>query len=218
MIKEIVTTYLRYSLLGELRRQLLLNKVKRNWRAINRHNDTSISKKFDFKYVSVGKETYGEINPLISSEGYYLKIGNYVSIAPDVTFILSVEHYTNHISTFPFQVKILKNKTYEAFGKGDIVVEDDVWIGYGATILSGVHIGQGAIVAAGAIVTKDVPPYAIVGGSPAKILKYRFEENIRNKLDKINYNEVSKKDIVSHIDDLYREVNYNTDIEWILPK
>ena len=70
--------------------------------------------------------------------------------------------------------------------KGDIVVGDDVWIGENAIVCSGVTIGQGAIVAAGAIVTKDIEPYAIVGGNPAKVIKYRFNENIRKKLIQIN--------------------------------
>ncbi|WP_417171784.1 DapH/DapD/GlmU-related protein, partial [Alistipes putredinis] len=68
-------------------------------------------------------------------------------------------------------VPIMEQDCYDA----SILVEDDVWIGHGATILAGVRIGQGAIVAAGAVVNKDVPPYAIVGGVPAKILKFRNE-------------------------------------------
>lgn len=80
-----------------------------------------------------------------------------------------------------------------AVAKGNIVVEDDVWIGENAIISSGVKIGQGAIVAAGAVVTKDVEPYAIVGGNPAKIIKFRFNENIREKLMKMNLDEILEK-------------------------
>ena len=75
----------------------------------------------------------------------------------------------------------------ESVTKGPIIVEDDVWIGFGATILSGVHIGKGAVIAAGAMVVKDVPPYGIVGGVPAKLMRYRFDENIRNKLLQIDF-------------------------------
>lgn len=70
----------------------------------------------------------------------------------------------------------------EALSKGDIVIEDDVWVGENALILSGVTIRQGAIVAAGAVVTKDVEPYSIVAGIPAKIIKYRFSEELRKEL------------------------------------
>ena len=71
-------------------------------------------------------------------------------------------------------MKTIKIQSTEAFGKGDIIVEDDVWIGYGAVIMSGVTIKQGAVIAAGSVVVKDVPAYSIVGGAPAKIIKYRF--------------------------------------------
>ena len=103
-------------------------------------------------------------------------IGNYISIAQNVHFLLDVEHFANHISTYPFKVKLLHSQKSESFSKGDIIIDDDVWIGYGATILSGVRIGQGAVVATGAVVTSDVPPYAIVGGVPAKVIKYRNEK------------------------------------------
>ena len=69
------------------------------------------------------------------------------------------------VSQTTFTITEVLGENSEAMSKGDITVDNDVWIGYGATIMSGVHIGQGAIVAAGAVVTKDVPPYAIVGGS-----------------------------------------------------
>lgn len=72
----------------------------------------------------------------------------------------------------------------EAGSKGNIVIKDDVWIGQNAIICSGVTVGQGAVVAAGAVVTKDVEPYAIVGGNPAKFIKYRLDESLRKKLEK----------------------------------
>ena len=101
--------------------------------------------------------------------------------------------------------------------KGAIIVDDDVWIGYGATIMSGVHIGQGAVVAAGAVVTKDVPPYAIVGGVPAKVIKYRIEPEMIEELLKIDYGKLTKEDIAKHIDDLYTELNDPSQLDW-MPK
>ena len=102
-------------------------------------------------------------------------------------------------------------------GGGGIVVEDDVWIGFGATILSGVHIGQGAVVAAGALVTKDVPPYAIVGGVPAKLIKYRFEQELVRELVDIDYSRLDKQDVREHLDELYSELREKDQLGW-LPK
>ena len=99
-------------------------------------------------------------------------IGSKVAIAGNVAFLNSDDHKYNVIG-----------KTMWDSGRGDkyeIIIEDDVWIGYGAIILSPVRIGRGSIVAAGSVVTKDVAPYAIVGGNPAKLIKLRFtEEEIR---------------------------------------
>ena len=97
-------------------------------------------------------------------------------------------------STYPYELLILKSREGGiAVAKGDIVIGDDVWIGENAIICSGVTIGQGAIVAAGAVVTKDVEPYAIVGGNPAKVIKYRFDENICKKLLQVRVEDVFEK-------------------------
>ena len=164
--------------------------------------------------IDVGKNTYGPINALMFNRDSKLIIGNFCSIAPRVSFIVSADHYTNHISSFPFKVKVL-GESYEGVSKGDIIVDDDVWIGYGATIMSGVHIGQGAVVAAGAVVTKDVPPYAIVGGVPAKVLKYRFDPEMIEELLKIDYSKLTKEDIEKHIDDLSTELKDPGQLDWM---
>ena len=121
-------------------------------------------------------------------------------------FILNADHPTNTISSFPYHVFIAQDQEFEALSKGDIIVDDDVWIGYGATILSGVHIDQGAVIAAGAVVSKDVPPYAIVGGVPAKVIKYRFTSDIIEELLKIDYSQLNEKDIKEHINNFYSEI------------
>lgn len=187
------------------------------FRIKNRHNNVSMSNYFNINLVSVGKKSYGSLYVLAFSNESTLKIGNYCSIAPNVSFILSADHYINHISTYPFKVKIMKEK-FEGKSKGNIVVNDDVWIGYGAIIMSGVHIGQGAIIAAGALITKDIPPYAIVGGVPAKIIKYRFKPEIIKELLKIDYNKLTKKDIANNIDKLYVEIREKGQINWLLNK
>lgn len=124
------------------------------------------------------------------------------------------EHRVNTVSTHPYKAKCLRLGD-EAFSKGDIVVDDDVWIGYGATIMSGTHIGQGAIVATGAVVTKDVPPYAIVGGVPAKVIKYRFSSDMIEELLKIDYSKLSEKMIKEHIDGLYSELDDVKQLDWL---
>ena len=187
------------------------------WRQMNKHNGTYPSRVCNMSIISIGKSTYGPIDMIAATNEQFLKIGNYCSIGEDVRFILSADHPVSFISTFPFKVKILV-KQYEAISKGDIIVDDDVWIGQRATILSGVHIGQGAVVAAGAVVTKDVPPYAIVGGVPAKIIKYRFSPEIIEKLMRIDYSKLDKETVEKNIDKLYEPVTEDTDLSWLPQK
>lgn len=115
--------------------------------------------------------------------GDRLKIGKFCSIACDAKFLFnSANHALGSLSTYTFPI------FYEEWGldrrsvadawdnKGDIVVGNDVWIGYEAVILSGVTIGDGAVIGARAVVTKDVPPYTIMGGVPARPIRRRFDE------------------------------------------
>jgi acetyltransferase-like isoleucine patch superfamily enzyme len=152
------------------------------WRKKNYHNGTIPANMFRIDKVTVGKKTYGVLNVTdFSSLDTKLKIGSYCSISSGVQFLLGGEHQINSISTYPFKVKRFGHE-YEAGSKGDIVVGDDVWIGTNAIICSGVKIGQGAVIAAGAVVTKNVSPYAVVGGNPARLIKYRFNQDIITKL------------------------------------
>ena len=93
-------------------------------------------------------------------------------------------HRMDWVSTFPFyfQANIFKSSKNAYEKVGDTVIGDDVWIGSEAMIMAGVTIGSGAVVAARAVVTKDVPPYAVVGGNPAQVIKYRFDEETIAKL------------------------------------
>ena len=174
------------------------------WRKKNKHNFTKLGRNFSTSKVKIGKATYGTLNVItFGNENEGLEIGSYCSIAENVTFLLSGEHNYKNISTYPFKNKIL-NKEQESMSKGKITVEDDVWIGYGATILSGVTIGQGAIIGAQSIVTKDVPPYAIFANG--KIIKYRFNEKIIEQLKKIKYLKLNNEKIINKLDILYTEV------------
>ena len=114
-----------------------------------------------------------------------LYIGSYCSIAENVTFLLNSEHKYKNISTFPFKAFVF-NQFTDPCSKGDIFIEDDVWIGYNSTILSGVRVKRGAIIGAHSLVVSDVPAYAIVGGVPAKVIKYRFSDKIIKQLREVS--------------------------------
>jgi acetyltransferase-like isoleucine patch superfamily enzyme len=111
-------------------------------------------------------------------EGADVRIGAFCSIADNIEIFIGGNHHTDWVTTFPFGH--IHEDVFPYHGenhpttKGDVLIGNDVWIGSGATILSGVTINDGAVVAAKSVVVKDVPPYAIVGGNPAKVLKYRF--------------------------------------------
>lgn len=178
----------------------IIAKIKKHfwtkkWRKSNQNNQTYPTNMFDMDYVSVGSGTYGALTVLQHGKGAKLEIGNFCSIAGEVTFILQSDHPLNKVSTFPFRTWYL-HTDHEAISKGDIIIGDDVWIGYRCTILSGVSIGQGAVIAAGAVVTKDVPPYAIVAGVPARVIKYRFSRDIIEKMVDIDFGRINTDDEV----------------------
>ena len=110
-------------------------------------------------------------------------LGRFSSLARGITCVTGANHSYKNVSSFPFDTNVVRN----LFGDVEpvpntrpnhyqVIVGHDVWIGMNATILGGVKIGNGAVVGAGSVVTRDVPPYAIVAGNPARIVKYRFDE------------------------------------------
>lgn len=211
MIKKIKDFLLRFKLFKKLNLIMFRSKFRR----LNRHNFVNAQNKFSLDKVKIGKYTYG--NLFVEEFGVLdecLEIGSFCSIANNVVFILSGEHNYKTFSTYPFKSKIF-NEQNECFSKGKIVIKDDVWIGYGATILSGVTIGQGAIIGAGSVVTKDVPPYAIYANG--KIIKYRFNDEIINKLLKINYDKLSDDFILTNFSSLYEDLNEDN-VDKILDK
>lgn len=174
-------------------------RLKRFWRKMNQHNYTSlgtISNPLFIEFIKnrgaiVGKNTYGQINMHYSGNTKeLLKIGSNCSISSQADFLLGGEHDYKSITTYPYKVKKFNYKS-EAKTKGAIIVDDEVWIGDKALILSGVHIGKGAIVAAGSVVVKDVPPYSIIGGNPAKVIKYRFTDTIIKKMMMIDLSDIN---------------------------
>lgn len=121
-----------------------------------------------------------------------LIIGKFCMITSHVKFLLNAgNHKTNFITAYPFELfdKGISKANFEKYYniKGDIIIENDVWIGYHSTIMSGVTIGNGAIIASNSVVVNDIPPYCIAGGNPAKVIKKRYSDDVIEKLLNIKW-------------------------------
>lgn len=132
-----------------------------------------------------------------------LIIGKFTQIAMDVRFIMNAStHQMDGFSTFPFAV--FSEKWAERYNvnfpyHGDTVVGNDVWIGYNAIIMPGLKVGNGAIIAARSIVTKDVPPYTVVGGNPARTIRTRFDEETIESLERVQWWDWPMDKILAHL-------------------
>lgn len=187
-----------------VKKSALLSAVKLawfrgKWRRMNPHNLTNAKNCFNARRVTVGKGTYGDLDVRhFGNPDEQVQIGNYCSIGPECVFMTGGEHPYDRLSTYPFRMKLGLNDN-ESVTRGPIVLEDDVWLGFRSTVMSGVRIGKGAVVAAGAVVTKDVPPYAIVGGVPAKLIKYRFSEKVIDQAEKVDYSALTAEFVTGNI-------------------
>ena len=144
--------------------------------------------------MSIGKHTYGLPNIAVWNEGLNgkLYIGNFCSISENVKIFLGGNHRVDWVTTYPFgHIHTHLFNKFDGFGhptsKGDVIIENDVWIGEGAKIMSGVTVGDGAVIANNSHVVKNVAPYSVVGGNPAKHIKFRFTEAQINQLLKIKW-------------------------------
>mgnify|MGYP001003489113 CR=1 FL=1 len=183
------------------------------WRARNPQNTTTVVQyTFPMDKVTVGNYTYG--NLIVRSWGADnegLNIGNFCSIADNVTFLMGGEHDYSRFLSFPYDAFFVSHEA-DVKAKGPITLGDDVWIGANVTVVSGVTIGQGAVVAAGSIVTKDVPAYAIVGGDPAKVIKYRFKPETIAKLLTCDFGQL-KPDFFAKNRELLANMDVDQDID-----
>ena len=152
------------------------------------------------KYIKWGRHSYG--NPEIFSQGgaEYVEIGNFCSMASRVKFLLGGQHHMGGVTTFPCgcvlgepddkwgekydEAERKKNGSNPHRVRGTTIVGNDVWIGHSAYILPGIKIRDGAVIGTKSVVTKDVPLYAIVGANPAKLIRYRFNEEDIKKIFK----------------------------------
>jgi acetyltransferase-like isoleucine patch superfamily enzyme len=160
-----------------------------DWRLANGHNSTTLGKHFSgTEKVKVGKYSYGQLNiEAYDHKDEKLVIGNFVSIASNVRFILGGNHQIDTFSTFPVKSVFIEHSPQDdAMTRGAIEVEDEVWIGANSIIISGVKLGKGSIIAAGSVVTKNVEPFSIVGGNPAKFIRWRIPEDLIEERKKIN--------------------------------
>lgn len=163
----------------------------------------------------MGRGSYIGANSHISA-----RIGRYCSISDEVKTVNGLHPTEKYVSTHPMfystsnctGLSCAQENTFCEFAFADeekklaVVIGNDVWIGFGATILAGVNIGDGAVIAAGAVVTKDVEPYAIVGGVPAKLIRYRFSNE---KIDELNGIKWWEKPV----DWLKENINYMQDVD-----
>lgn len=161
----------------------LLRLLMGGWRRLRegllRHLFLSHGKRFrfdpdgvySFRTITVGEDVNLGLRPILSATSSHIKIGNHVFFGPEVS-VHGGNHRFDVIGRFMSTITEVEKRPDD---DKDVIIEDDVWIGTRAIILQGVTIGRGAIVAAGAVVTRNVPPYAIVGGVPAQLIRFRWD-------------------------------------------
>jgi acetyltransferase-like isoleucine patch superfamily enzyme len=148
-----------------------------------------IQKNPEYSKYSIGRFSYGAPKVLRWGGDSKLEIGGFCSIADNVSILLGGEHQPDWITTYPFSRLFAEFQRFSGHSttKGDVIVGNDVWIGTNVIILSGVKIGDGAVIGAGSVVTKDVEPYAIVGGNPARVIRMRFNQETIDSLLRIKW-------------------------------
>lgn len=170
---------------------------------------------YRFPQYKIGQGTYGDLTVMPWNAGTTLTIGSYTSVAAGAKVFLGGEHRIDWVTTYPFNVlwPASRHITGHPKTKGNVVIGNDVWIGTEALILSGVTIGDGAVIGARAVVARDVPPYAVVAGNPAKVIKYRFDESVISRLLTIQWWNWTKNEIERAMPDIL-----STQIENFLEK
>lgn len=169
-------------------------------------------------HLTVGRHTYGIKPDTIilpeSTNPPHVKIGSFCSFAPGVVILANADHNKDFPSTYPFRtlffssLKRGKSSGYfnqDVVSRGSIEIGHDVWVGQNAIILSGISIGTGAVIGAGTVVTKDIPPYAIAVGNPARVISFRFPPSIIERLLESRWWELSDENLRNLESYLYSE-------------
>jgi acetyltransferase-like isoleucine patch superfamily enzyme len=159
--------------------------------------------------VKIGKFNVGYPKILSWRTDDKLKTGKFCMFAHRVIILVGGEHDLEKVTCYPLKATfhMSNGNNVDSASKGPVIIGNDVWIGAGAIILSGVTIGDGAIVGAGSVVTHDIPPYAIVAGNPAKIIRYRFSKNQIDKLLEIAWWNWGEDKIKANINYFYGDID-----------
>ena len=161
--------------------------------------------------VEIGEGTYysqGHVGFLAYIPGETIRIGKYCSIAQAVQFVVGGNHRRDTVSTYPFENILfgMENPTRSYETTRDTEIGNDVWIGHGAHIGGGVRIGNGAVVSSRAVVFTDVPPYAVVVGNPARVMRHRFNPEVVAALQRIAWWDWPQEVIRERVDWFYKPV------------
>lgn len=164
-------------------------------------------------YVQIGERTYHGGIGFGRWGNERITIGKWCSISQGVKMLAGGNHRTDSVSTYPFDTlltqvasKPTEDRSYDP-KNGDIVVGNDVWIGYGASLCGSMTIGHGAVIAANAVVFTDIPPYAIAVGNPARVTKYRFDEATIERLLRVAWWDMPESGIRAYVDMFYAPVD-----------
>lgn len=155
-------------------------KPLKNWRAGQIETRVALAGMARKHGFQIGEYSYGRPKVRFAHAGTKLSIGRYCSIADQVEIFLGGNHRPEWGTTYPFESlthwwPTARSAPPTHSSRGDVVIGSDVWIGSGALLLSGVTVGHGAVIGARSVISRDVPPYAVVAGNPAKLIRFRFD-------------------------------------------
>lgn len=179
-----------------------INAQKKYNKRLNKPVRSLLKFKQLYPNYRIGRHCYGVPNIKFQHENALLSIGAYCSIAKNVQIFMGGIHRGDWVTTYPFHAffKEAAHIKNAELSNGDVLIGNDVWLCENVTILSGVSIGDGAVIANGAVVTKNVAPYEIVGGNPAKHIRWRFDEETRAALLATTWWSWSDEEVLSVVD------------------